>query len=101
MTDAQRESELLYITAALDTKMNGLIREYLYELNRHKGKKCLRCGTIQGAPKNGFHEYFCDHLEQHIKRKQREQENEIVKEFILLVQQRVSPRVLDEQSLFD
>jgi len=46
---------------------------------KYKGQKCKKCGVVQGKPKNGFKEFYCDYYCNKIRRKMRGYQKETTK----------------------
>lgn len=52
-------------------EIDDLNEEYFNELNKHYNEECLICRHIQGQPKHGVANFFCNHLTNKIEKLQK------------------------------
>lgn len=53
----------------INSKLDALLQIQLLLHFIYNGTKCDKCGVIQGEPKKGFNNYYCEHFSKRIGRR--------------------------------
>ena len=80
----------------MNSELDKLVIHRLKLVKEQEGKKCPKCGFVQGTPLKGFQKYYCKCLRNKINRKLKKEKKEKGKKILAFVLFKLSANVAAE-----